>query len=74
MMHFDSSCQFVLAVGSGVINDIGKIIASISRKPYLIFGTAPSMDGFASATSSMSMDGLKVSLPSKQANVIMTDT
>lgn len=74
MMHFDSSCQFVLAVGSGVINDIGKIIASISKKPYLIFGTAPSMDGFASATSSMSMDGLKVSLPSKQANVIMTDT
>lgn len=74
MMHFDTNCQFILAVGSGVINDIGKIIASISKKPYLIFGTAPSMDGFASATSSMSVDGLKVSLPSKQANVIMTDT
>lgn len=32
------------------------------------------MDGYASATSSMSIGGLKVSLPSKQANVIMTDT
>ena len=74
MMHFDPNCQFILAVGSGVINDIGKIIASISKKPYLIFGTAPSMDGYASATSSMSVGGLKVSLPSKQANVIMTDT
>lgn len=74
MMHFDPNCQFILAVGSGVINDIGKIMASISKKPYLIFGTAPSMDGFASATSSMSVDGLKVSLPSKQANVIMADT
>lgn len=74
MMHYDTTCQVVLAVGSGVINDIGKIISAVSNKPYIIFGTAPSMDGYASATSSMSMDGLKVSLPSKQANVIMTDT
>ena len=74
MMHYDTTCQVVLAVGSGVINDIGKIISAVSNKPYIIFGTAPSMDGYASSTSSMSMDGLKVSLPSKQANVIMTDT
>ncbi|MBQ8213456.1 MAG: sn-glycerol-1-phosphate dehydrogenase [Clostridia bacterium] len=73
-MGFDSSCDMIVAVGSGVINDIGKILANTSKKPYLIFGTAPSMDGYASATSSMSIGGLKVSLPSKQANVIMTDT
>ena len=32
------------------------------------------MDGYASATSSMAMDGLKISLPSRCANVIVGDT
>ncbi len=73
VMHFDNSCDLVVAVGSGVINDIGKILANVSKTPYFIVGTAPSMDGYASATSSMSMDGLKVSLPSKCANVIIGD-
>ncbi len=74
IMHYDPSCQFILGIGSGVINDIGKIVSNVAQKPYLIFGTAPSMDGYASATSSMSVGGLKVSLPSKQPNVIMADT
>ena len=73
MMHFDNSCDLVIAVGSGVINDIGKIIANTAKLPYFIVGTAPSMDGYASATSSMSMDGLKVSLSSKCADVIIGD-
>lgn len=74
VMEFDVSCELILAVGSGVINDVGKILANVTNKPYIIFGTAPSMDGYASATSSMEINGLKVSLPSKQANVIMADT
>ena len=74
VMGFDPACDLILAVGSGVINDVGKILANVSGKPYIIFGTAPSMDGYAFATSSMSVGGLKVSLPSKQVNVIMTDT
>ena len=73
VMHFNSACDLVIAIGSGVINDIGKILANITNSPYFIVGTAPSMDGYASATSSMSMDGLKVSLPSKCADVIIGD-
>ena len=73
VMHFDSTCDLVIAIGSGVINDIGKILANTANLPYFIIGTAPSMDGYASATSSMSMDGLKVSLPSKCADVIIGD-
>ena len=73
IMHFDSTCDLVIAVGSGVINDIGKILANTAKLPYIIVGTAPSMDGYASATSSMSVDGLKVSLPSKCADVIIGD-
>ncbi len=73
IMHFDNSCDLVIAVGSGVINDIGKILANTTKLPYFIVGTAPSMDGYASATSSMAMDGLKVSLNSKCADVIIGD-
>lgn len=73
-MHFDKSCDAVIGIGSGVINDISKIISAVSNKQYIIVASAPSMDGYASATSSMSLDGLKVSVPSKAADVIIGDT
>ncbi len=74
VMHFDNSCDTVIALGSGVINDIGKILSATRKTRYIIIATAPSMDGYASATSSMAMDGLKVSLPSRSAQVIIGDT
>ena len=73
VMHYDTACNGVIAIGSGVINDLGKVIASITGVPYIIIGTAPSMDGYASATSSMARDGLKVTLPSKSPDVIIGD-
>ena len=74
MMHFDTSCDIIIGVGSGVVNDVAKILSNISGKPYIIVGTAPSMDGYASASSSMTRDGLKISLPSRSADVIIGDT
>lgn len=73
IMHYDKKCDIIIAVGSGVINDIGKILAKTTSNPYIIVATAPSMDGYASATSSMDMDGLKVSLPTTNANVVIGD-
>ena len=73
IMYYESDCDLVIGVGSGVINDISKIVANVAGKPYIIVGTAPSMDGYASATSSMTRDGLKISLPSKCADVIIGD-
>ena len=74
VMHFDNECDLIIAVGSGVINDIGKILANMASKPYFIIATAPSMDGYASASSSMSRDGLKVTISSTSADVIIGDT
>jgi len=74
VMHFDTKCDLIIGVGSGVINDIGKILSNVSGRKYIIVGTAPSMDGYASATSSMSMDNLKTSLNSRCADVIIGDT
>lgn len=73
VMHFDSECDIIIGVGSGVINDIGKILSSLTGKPYIISATAPSMDGYASATSSMELGGLKVSLKSRCPDVIIGD-
>lgn len=73
-MHLDASCDMIIGIGSGVINDIGKILSLHTGKPYIIVATAPSMDGYASASSSMTRDGLKISLPTRSADVIIGDT
>ena len=73
MLHYDHSCDLVIGVGSGVINDIGKILSSVTGHRYIIVATAPSMDGYASATSSMARDSLKVSLNTRCADVILGD-
>ena len=74
VMHMQADRDIIIGVGSGVINDIGKILSALSGKPYIIVATAPSMDGYASATSSMTRDGLKISLPSRGADVIIGDS
>ena len=73
VMHLDTKCDAVVAIGSGVIGDIAKILSATAGVPYVIVATAPSMDGYASASSSMAMDGVKVSLNSKCPEVIIGD-
>jgi len=73
LMCCDKKCDIVLAVGSGVINDTGKIIAAAREIADINVATAPSMDGFASATSSMELEGLKKSLNSKCPDVVIGD-
>lgn len=74
LLHFDKSCDLIIGVGSGVINDIGKILAGATKLPYFIVATAPSMDGFASSTSSVIRDSLKVSVDSTCPDVVIGDT
>lgn len=65
LMHFDYSCDAIVGIGSGVINDTGKMLARATGLNYIIVATAPSMDGFISRTSSMDRDGLKTTIDSK---------
>ncbi|MBR1970589.1 MAG: sn-glycerol-1-phosphate dehydrogenase [Clostridia bacterium] len=73
-MHFDKGCDCLITVGSGVLNDISKMVSVVAGIPYVIIATAPSMDGYASDSSSMELDGVKVTLPSKSPDVIIGDT
>ena len=70
-MHLSPECDMIIAVGSGVINDTAKIIAINTGLPFVIVATAPSMDGYASKTSSMTRDGFKISLPSRPRSPVI---
>ena len=64
----------VLSVGTGSLNDICRRAAFLRGKPFAIFATAPSMDGFASDTAPITDHHFKVSLAARQPRVILADT
>lgn len=74
VMAFDPACDCILAIGSGVINDCCKVMAKAVQKPQLVVGTAPSMDGYASDSSSMIVGRAKTTLYNACPQVIIADT
>lgn len=65
----------ILSVGSGSVNDPCRYAAALTRKPFCIFATAPSMDGFASYGAPLvNHEGFKYSFPAKSPEVIIGDT
>lgn len=63
IMDASANCETLIAAGSGTINDLTKIAAHRSGKPYAVCGTAPSMNGYLSANAAIMVDGHKQSLP-----------
>ncbi len=64
----------LIAVGAGTINDCCKHATFLDGRPYAVFGTAASMNGYASSTASLKLDsGLKVSVPSNAPRGIFLD-
>lgn len=64
----------ILSVGTGSINDPCRLAAARQGKKLCIFATAPSMDGFASYSSPIVVNGFKKSIPAKSPEVIIGDT
>jgi glycerol-1-phosphate dehydrogenase [NAD(P)+] len=57
-----ASADALVAVGSGTINDLCKYAAATDGKPYAVFATAPSMNGYTSTNAAITVDGHKLSL------------
>ena len=55
--------KILIAVGAGTINDLVKYVSHQRGQPYTVFATAPSMNGYVTATASISRNGEKLSLP-----------
>jgi len=49
----------LVAVGSGVVNDLSKWLAAEAELPYVVFATAASMNGYTAANVAPSIDGVK---------------
>ena len=66
--------DLILGVGSGVINDLCKIVSFERKLPYYIVATAPSMDGYASVGSAFILKDMKVTLNAAPPKAIIADT
>jgi len=65
--------DFILGIGSGVINDLCKYTAFFNGIRSGIVATATSMDGFASSGAAMIIDGMKVTYTTKAPALILGD-
>ncbi|MDL2205556.1 sn-glycerol-1-phosphate dehydrogenase [Eubacteriales bacterium OttesenSCG-928-N13] len=73
-MGFEPGLDVVLAIGSGVINDCCKEFAHAASLPSAVVATAPSMDGYASGSSSMLVNSVKSTLYNSCPAAIILDS
>ena len=66
--------DFILAVGSGTVNDSCRLVSYRMGIPYGVAATAPSMDGYASAGSPFLCDGTKKTIKCTTPRYIIADT
>lgn len=74
LVHMPQDTDLIVAVGSGTMNDISRAVSVRCGRPYVIVGTAPSMDGYASSTSAVVCGEEKVSVPLGSPYGIVIDT
>ncbi len=73
IFEYSTKPDFILAVGSGTINDICRITSYRLGIPYGVVATAPSMDGYASAGSPILHDGTKSTVQGTTPKYIIAD-
>jgi glycerol-1-phosphate dehydrogenase [NAD(P)+] len=67
------SADALIAVGSGTINDLCKFASARAGKPYAVFATAPSMNGYTSVNAAITEHGHKKSLQAQGAAGVFID-
>lgn len=73
IMNFAPGTDCMVAVGSGTINDVCKMVSRAAGTKQLVVATAPSMDGYASNSSSMISAGVKTTIYSVCPDAIIAD-
>src|SRR5574338_981116 len=62
LVALEPRTELVIAVGSGTLNDLTKLVAFRHGCPQAVFATAPSMNGYTSLSASITSDGIKRSV------------
>ena len=68
-----SGIDMIIALGSGVIQDLCKYVSHFSSIPYIDVATAPSMDGYASDGAAMILKGMKETVKAGLPKAIIAD-
>ncbi len=74
LMAYDPEPDFLIACGSGVINDVVRFVAHSTGKPFVSVGTAASMDGYISVIAPMIYHEKKVHRHGAAPKVLILDT
>lgn len=62
-----------VAVGSGTINDLTKVASHLNNRPYMVVGTAASMDGYSAFGASITKAGSKNTVECPAPTVVLAD-
>ena len=73
LLSITRETEFLIAVGSGTVTDTTRINAERTGLPFVSVGTAPSMDGYASAVAPLLHRGLKIQRPAVCPEIIVCD-
>ncbi len=65
--------DFLIAVGSGTVNDVTKLASFQANRPYLVCPTAPSMNGFTSAIAAILSQGVKRTIAAHLPVAVVAD-
>ena len=65
--------KFLMVMGSGTMNDLTKWAATALDIPYVVIATAPSMNGYTSSISALSVAGFKTTQNIRPAAAVFAD-
>ncbi len=68
----DEPC-FLVAIGSGTVNDVVRFVSHKTGRTFVSVGTAPSMDGYASTVAALLTGSFKKTLPATYPTAIYVD-
>lgn len=73
LVEIEPGTALIISVGSGTLNDLARMMSFTLHIPYIIIGTAPSMDGYASTVSPLIIDGFKKTFEAVYPSAILCD-
>lgn len=73
MVDLNETIDFMIAVGSGAINDLARLVSSKCHIPYISIPTAASMDGYSAEVSLLVLDGIKKTITATHPIAIYAD-
>jgi glycerol-1-phosphate dehydrogenase [NAD(P)+] len=73
LLRADQVERTYLAVGSGTLTDIARIVSHRTRRPFISLPTAPSVDGFTSPSASLAVRKIKTTVIAQPPIAVFAD-